>query len=79
MNGTELISFSDFEEGIRKAVLDGMDEFCASITGNSAAGWLAPDLPAIFSAIHAHAITLAGRINDASSPGSADLSIKMDE
>lgn len=76
--GQNSISYEDFRDGARSAVLNALDGYMRELTGcEHARGASDADLPALFGGLDKHLERLAARFNDPNSTeiGSAAIQI----
>ena len=60
------MKYTDFQEDIRRVVLDALDDYAAR--NNFGHGWKDEDLSILFAGVDAHATNLARRINGPDGP-----------
>ena len=60
------MKYTDFQEDIRRVVLDALDGYAGRM--GFGPGWKDEDLSALFAGVDTHAKTLAGRINGPDGP-----------
>ena len=74
-----IISYREFRDGARDAVLEALDEYMRDITRcDKAIGARDSDLPDLFAGLDAHMAKIAARFNelDSAEPGSAFFKIE---